>query len=345
MSLLQPSFVQRLADPSIRTILLAGCGGGFDFVHTMLLYPELKAMGKRLIIGSYSFGSPEKIEGQTETVFQRDLALVKRVSGDSIPPPHYGPEVYVSSFLDARYPDDAPHFVYAYNARRFSIPNLRDFYSQIIAEHQIDAIVLVDGGSDSLMVGDEEGLGDPIEDAVSVAAVADLEGLKEKILLSISLGTDRYLHVSDASSLRAVAELTRSGGFLGSVSIEPASAAHEFYKACIQHIYQRQTFRSVHVGMIMAAIEGFFAAEAMPPELAESRASQEHMFIWPVMAVLWAFDINAVDQRSQLTGWLRQQEDLSEYIVTLFSEREKISLHDVENLPRHEDMRKPGTYF
>jgi hypothetical protein len=35
-SLLLPAFVRRLGDPSIRTVLLCGCGGGFDFVHALV---------------------------------------------------------------------------------------------------------------------------------------------------------------------------------------------------------------------------------------------------------------------------------------------------------------------
>src|SRR5262245_57777312 len=33
------TFVARVADPAIRTVLLCGCGGGFDFVHSLTLYP------------------------------------------------------------------------------------------------------------------------------------------------------------------------------------------------------------------------------------------------------------------------------------------------------------------
>ena len=32
-SFLVPTFLRMLADPSIKTVMLCGCGGGFDFVH------------------------------------------------------------------------------------------------------------------------------------------------------------------------------------------------------------------------------------------------------------------------------------------------------------------------
>src|SRR5258708_1061020 len=60
-SLLLPAFLRRLADPSVRTVLLCGGGGGFDFVHSLALYPELVRLGKAVVLGSYSFGDPDKI--------------------------------------------------------------------------------------------------------------------------------------------------------------------------------------------------------------------------------------------------------------------------------------------
>ena len=65
---LQPSFLTALASDKVKTILLTGCGGGFDFVHGALLLPHLKQLGKRVIILSYSFGSTDNISN-AEVVF------------------------------------------------------------------------------------------------------------------------------------------------------------------------------------------------------------------------------------------------------------------------------------
>jgi len=89
-----PSFIRQLADPTIKTVFVSGCGRGFDFVHSMMLYPELKRMGKKVIIGSYSFGDPKKI-GNAPVYFSEDETLVKKVSGKSIPDQHYAPEVQI----------------------------------------------------------------------------------------------------------------------------------------------------------------------------------------------------------------------------------------------------------
>jgi hypothetical protein len=336
---LLPGFVARLADPAIRTVLLCGCGGGFDFVHSLTLYPELRRLGKTVVIGSYSFGNPAKISGAVP-VFDADEALAVRVTAASVADAFYGPEVHVCSYLDTVYPASAPHSVYAYYARAFTVPTLSALYRQLIAAHAVDAVVLVDGGSDSLMVGDEEGLGDPIEDAVSVAAVAGLRALRAKVLIVIGLGTDRFNQVSDAASLRAVAELTRAGGFLGAVSLEPAAAGSVFYRGCLEHIYERQGFRSVLAGTIDAAIQGWFGRETVPP-LLEERVAPGELFLWPLMAMLWGFDVEAVARRSLIGRWIRDCRSVPECYAEFYKGRVALGtrLRAVENIPRHEEMR------
>ena len=87
-SLLVPRFLERLARPEIRTVLLAGCGGGFDFVHAMLLVPELARLGKTIVIGSYSFGEPAQIAGDAPIVFSEDNVIARRVTAASVPDPY-----------------------------------------------------------------------------------------------------------------------------------------------------------------------------------------------------------------------------------------------------------------
>ena len=70
---MKPTFLRQLADPQIETVLLAGCGGGFDFVHGMLLWGELRRLGKRVLVHSYSFGDPGQIRGSGRVVFDEGV--------------------------------------------------------------------------------------------------------------------------------------------------------------------------------------------------------------------------------------------------------------------------------
>ncbi|MBW2531947.1 MAG: DUF1152 domain-containing protein [Deltaproteobacteria bacterium] len=336
-----PSFWSRLADPAIRTVLLCGCGGGFDFLHALTLHPELRRLGKRLVYGSYSFGDPRRIGGEAPVVFRRDAAVVRAVSARSVADPHYAPEIHLCSYLDALEPASAPHSVYAYYARAFTVPVLSEFYRELVDDEEIDAVLLFDGGSDSLMAGDEEGLGDPIEDAVSVAAVDSLERPRLKVLFSVGFGADRFNRVSDAASLRAVAELTRRGGFLGALALEAEHSGTEFYRGAIEHVYQRQSFRSALTGFILSAARGCFAGQAAT-ELMPERVRPGGFFVWPLMAMLWAFDVETVAARSMIVDWIRSCTTVEDCYRALADGRARLpgGLRGVENLPAHEDFRR-----
>ena len=95
-SMFLPSFLQRIADPSIRTVMLCGCGGGFDFVHSLLFYPELKRLRKQIIIGSYSFGNSNLFDAPTVYEEQDDpRTAVKKVTADCGGSKRYAPELHV----------------------------------------------------------------------------------------------------------------------------------------------------------------------------------------------------------------------------------------------------------
>lgn len=126
-SSLCPSFLRILSSPEIRTVMVVGCGGGFDFVHSMLLYPELRSvMKKRVVIGSFSFGSTRSIKLEVEEIEVEGLSkgAAKKVNATSEGPVDYCPEVGLCHHLDESFPQDAPHYVYAFSAREYTVPTL-----------------------------------------------------------------------------------------------------------------------------------------------------------------------------------------------------------------------------
>jgi hypothetical protein len=52
-------------------------------MHGQALYPELKRLGKRVVVASYSFGNPALIQGDAPVVFEEGRAVAKLVSGAS----------------------------------------------------------------------------------------------------------------------------------------------------------------------------------------------------------------------------------------------------------------------
>jgi hypothetical protein len=349
MSLLLPAFLQKIEQCG-KHILLVGCGGGFDFVHSTLLLPELKRLGKTVVFGSFSFGNPRNyttaptywVDGLG--VVPNDYALpalhayeqpvlVKIVDASSRGAPDYAPEQHMVACLDEEFPEDAPHRMYAYYARSWTVDGLHAFYHHLVEKHSIDLVIAFDGGSDSLVVGDEAGLGDPIEDAVTLGAVAKLTCAK--MLITVGFGADRFNQVSDCSSLRAVAELTRLGGFLGSVSIAKDGAPFALYRKVLTHIYRHQTFRSVLAGAVCTAIEGESFGFSVPPEISGrvARSQNSGLWIWPLMAMLFSFDVDVVAQRSLVVKWIQGAKTAAAQAKQFDKNRGAVAVRPIENYP------------
>jgi len=292
-----------------------------------------------VVIVSNSFGPPEVINGaDVKSVFANPDVRTVSASAEKYDK-DYAPEIHVASFLDQEYPEAAPHMIYACYARSWCQPRFTEFLQQVVEQQRIDAVVCIDGGSDSLMVGDEEGLGDPIEDAVSVASLAKLQGIQLGLVISVGFGCDRFNHVSDAASLRAVAELTTLGGYRGCLALEPGGVPLQFYRRCLEHIYRKQSFQSVLAGTILTAAEGCYGSDDVP-QMLSSRLKPGSCFMWPLMGMLWAFDPQIMASRSYIIKWI-DGKPLGKLEQVLDSERRKLAakgrLRRVEELPRHQD--------
>lgn len=256
---------------------------------------------------------------------------------------HYCPELGLVTFLDAEYPASAPHCVYAYYARAFTVPALKTLYERLCDEHEVDAIVAVDGGSDSLMAGDESGLGDPIEDAVSVATIATMtpsrRPLLSRLLVAIGVGCDRFNGVSDAATLRAMAELTAAGGSRGAMLLEPTSPLVQAYRRFTETANNLHSFRSLINTTVLEASYGAYGSEKVPePLLLRVRPGQ--LFIWPLMAMHFAFTIQSVFQRNLYAVKLLSCRSVEESYVALATFRQSLKKgrrRGVEQLPSQKE--------
>ena len=94
--------------------------------------------------------------------------------------------------------------------------------------------------------------------------------------------------------------------------------------------------------MILASADGYFGGEIVPPHFTE-RVEAGKFFVWPLMAMLWAFDVEAVARRSLMVDWIRDCSNQREALIKIYMEREELGIiRRSENLPRHEDMRVEG---
>lgn len=119
------------------------------------------------------------------------------------------PELYLSRYFASR-GEEVP--IYCFSPA--GVQAVLEHYRALASRFDLDALVLVDGGTDSLLRGDEPGLGSPGEDMASLGAAHCLE-LPVRLLMCLGFGIDSHHHVCHHYVLEAAADLTDSEDFLG----------------------------------------------------------------------------------------------------------------------------------
>ncbi|MBC8141340.1 MAG: DUF1152 domain-containing protein, partial [Armatimonadetes bacterium] len=193
----------------------------------------------------------------------------------------------------------------------------------------VDAVVLVDGGTDSLMRGDEQGLGTPEEDSVSLYAVNRLEGVPTKLLACIGFGIDTFHSVCHAHFLESVAALAMKGAYLGAWSLLPQMPEAEAYRAAVEFVHAKMfNHPSIVNTSILSAVEGRFGNYH-----ANYRTDGSELFINPLMSLYWGFDAVAVAERNLYLDLLATTETIPDVWKTLAAFRAGVTPREWVSLP------------
>jgi hypothetical protein len=268
-----------------KSVLLAGAGGGFDVFCGLPLYFALRAAGKQVTLANLSFTPLGGVTGR------RVSPATVEVDADSHGPGwiNYFPERYLCQWFR-----DQSEEVKIYCFARTGVVPLLEGYRRVLAEHPADAVVLVDGGTDSLMRGDESGLGTPEEDIASIAAVDELD-VPTKMLMCVGFGVDHFHGVCHAHVLEGVAELIREGGYLGTFSLLREMPEVERYRQAAEAVFAAMPQHvSIVTTSILSAIEGRYGDYHRT-----ERTQGSTLWINPLMALSWCFQLGAVARRIQ----------------------------------------------
>lgn len=170
-------------------ILISGAGGGFDIYTGVPIYARLKSLGKQVFLGNLSF---TPLAGTNASRLAPALyAVDPATTGQDL----YFPERVLATFLASRGEN-----VTIYSFEKLGVLAVREGYQHLVQTLNLDAIVLVDGGTDILMRGDEASLGTPAEDIMSLAAVAALD-VPTRVVTCVGFGIDAYHGVCHANWL------------------------------------------------------------------------------------------------------------------------------------------------
>jgi hypothetical protein len=296
-----------------QTVLIAGAGGGYDIFAGLPLYFALTKAGKTVHLANLSFS---RLEESTAEILDEALVKVTAQTQGNI---HYFPELYLARWFERIRSETVPIYCFAQTG---VLPITTAYRTLLTHLGNVDTIVLVDGGTDILMRGDEFGLGTPQEDVASLAAVDAQEGIARKLLLCLGFGIDTYHGVCHAHFLEAVADLTRHHGFLGAWTLIEQMPEVQLYREAVEYVHRNMPASpSIVNASILSALEGHFGNYH-----ATNRTTHSELFINTLMSLYWCFDLSAVAKRNLYIDQVRQT--ASYWELTAKIERFRMELGD-----------------
>jgi hypothetical protein len=185
--------------------------------------------------------------------------------------------------------------------------------------HEIDLVLLVDGGTDSILFGDEPGLGSVVEDAVSIVAARVAAG-DRAILAAVGFGVDHHHGVSHYAFLENVARLITDRGFLGAFSLASGTVGADAFLDIVDYANQRQPqHQSIVCNSIASAIRGEFGDYH-----ATNRTSGSDLFINPLMSQYWTFEAHRIARHMVYADELEKTERMEDARAVIERWRETI---------------------
>jgi len=299
MTLFDSPLLEALGDS--RCVLIAGAGGGFDVFCGLPLFLALRERGVQVYLANLTFSSIDR-RGCRELA----PALVE-VSADSEGPEAYFPELHLCRALRRR-GIEAPVFCFERTGAR----PIADAYQLLVERLDVDAVVLIDGGTDSLMRGDEVGLGTPQEDIASLVAVDQLS-VPTRLLICTAFGVDAFHGVCHADFLEAVAALTREGAYLGAFALTAQMTEVQTYRDLTQEVFAAMPqYPSIVSASVLSAIDGRFGNYHMT-----ERTRGSELFINPLMGLYWIFELEPVVRRNLYAAQVRESRSYQELSLAI----------------------------
>ncbi len=291
-----------------KNILIAGAGGGHDILAGLPVYFALREQDKTVHLANFSFSEFAFVDlvSNPEKLLDDRLWGARPPQRRMIP---YFPEGFLAEwFREARGED-----VIVWMFRKSGAAPLAEAYAKLVAHLDIDAIILVDGGVDSIMRGNESGPGTLIEDTISLAAASTLKNVPVKLLACLGFGTEVEERVCHYHALENIAALAKAGGFLGSCALTPQMDAFQQFEAACRYLWDERDHPRSHITTrVIPAVHGEFGRFHMYPQDPLLRGAD--VLISPLMSLCWFFDAHTVIAHNLLVNQLLHTRTVTEAI-------------------------------
>jgi hypothetical protein len=301
-----------------RSILITGIGGGFDLFCGLPLYFHLRARGYQVHLANYSFSDVESFTGGI-----RLTDTLVGVTADCEDVVIYFPELYLAQWFQTTRQETIP--IWAFH--KTGAQPLRTNYQRLIEHLNVDTMLLIDGGVDSLARGDEAMPGTYIEDTVSMAALTDLPIPTKQILACIGFGAER--EITHTHILENMADLARRDAFLGVCALTKAMPEYRAYEdAVLMAHQQRYQDPSVINASIISAVRGEYGDYHLTEKTRGSR-----LWISPFMSLYWFYDFADVTAQHAILPAIKESITFQDAMRSALAARTRLSTRRSSAIP------------
>lgn len=220
-----------------QNILIVGAGGGSDILCGLPLYYSFLKQGKKVHLANLTHTDFKTINNYADPI-QLDVNVFGATSTIKAPSENYV-EGYLSQYFKAALNEDK--IVWMIN--RASVQELKQSFERLVAHLNIDGIVLVDGGIDSIMHGDE---GKKIlttkfiDTTLILSVIQQLETFGDKIVHVACNNNSKNQTIINNS----ISNISVQGGFYGGCYIINYMNSYKIMK--LAYSYQKNNNNILH---------------------------------------------------------------------------------------------------
>jgi hypothetical protein len=298
-----------------KRVLLAGCGGGYDVFGAVPLWFALRERGVEVHLASVSFTYLNGLAGAKQHSLFPNLY---EVDGACATKSAYCPEAWMAKWLSEK--SGAPTSVWCFE--KTGVVPLRAAYEFLIRELGLDAIILIDGGVDAALKGDETSLGTPSEDLTTVCAVSALENITT-MLACVGLSAELRDGICHEQFLSRVAMLTKENAFLGVSSLLLQTEYGKRYHELVEYTFANQEHqRKSHVHTVIAlSMEGDYGHKGA------------HIWINPLMNMYWFFSLPELARGHLFLSSLKDTQSIWDVVAVVEAARKETTILAKSEIP------------
>ena len=296
-----------------RRVLLAGCGGGYDVLGAIPLAHQLRARGVAVELASLSFSYLNALDAPCDARHPNLYAVGARAATEAA----YCPEAWLAKWLDEEL--GGAHVVWSFD--KTGVRPLARAYRAIVERGGIDAIVLIDGGVDAVLRGDETSIGTPSEDLATLAAATSL-GVPIA-LACVGMSAELRDGIAHAQVFERIAELSRANAYWGASALVPGTPAADAYVRSVEYVFAGQMHQKrshVH-SVITRALGGEFGAPA------------PYTWLSPLASMYWFFDAAVVARTHRFLELLHATDSIWEVAARIEGARKDLAIRDRSTIP------------